>query len=158
MSGSTEGHGAFKASTPSNADTQLEARHKPLGSHYEQMLPLLQVAMHTNIFHTEHEDYPFWATALIYAVEKYMHRIAAVVPQSKIWARPQVTRKSTKRGEKAVTQSSVPPDGPSGVEKVCVMLTISKLFLNFTFKDGAPAVQIGEVHVQVRASWLSYFI
>ncbi|KAL1683051.1 hypothetical protein EV122DRAFT_273611 [Schizophyllum commune] len=131
MSGSTEGHGAFKASTPSNADTQLEARHKPLGSHYEQMLPLLQVAMHTNIFHTEHEDYPFWATALIYAVEKYMHRIAAVVPQSKIWARPQVTRKSTKRGKKAVTQSSVPPDGPSGVEK-----------------DGAPAVQIGEVHVQ----------
>ncbi|KAI5827899.1 hypothetical protein K523DRAFT_278003 [Schizophyllum commune Tattone D] len=136
MSGSNEGRDASQAPTPSNADTQIEP-HRPLGSHYQQMLSLLQVAMHRSIFHTEHEDYPFWATALTYAVEKYMHRTAAVVPQSKIWARPQVNRKSAKRGKGAIPASSVPADSMCHADHV-------KNVVHIHVQDDAPVARTGE--------------
>ncbi|KAL1720623.1 hypothetical protein EV715DRAFT_289269 [Schizophyllum commune] len=120
MTGSTGGDGAPAAQMPSSA-THSEAQHqqlvsRPLRSHYEQMLPLLHVAMHTNIFHTEHEDYPFWATAFTWAVEKYMHRIGVVVPQAKLWSTPHREPKLIEEGKKATTSSTTPND-PSSAKK-----------------------------------------
>ncbi|KAL1706551.1 hypothetical protein EV121DRAFT_289324 [Schizophyllum commune] len=120
MTGSTGGDGAPAAQMPSSA-THSGAQHqqlvsRPLRSHYEQMLPLLHVAMHTNIFHTEHEDYPFWATAFTWAVEKYMHRIGVVVPQAKLWSTPQREPKLIEEGNKATTSSTTPND-PSSAKK-----------------------------------------
>ncbi|KAL1753408.1 hypothetical protein FB107DRAFT_292413 [Schizophyllum commune] len=114
------GDGAPVAQMPSSA-THSEAYHqqlvsRPLRSHYEQMLPLLHVAMHTNIFHTEHEDYPFWATAFTWAVEKYMKRIGVVVPQAKLWSTPHREPKLIEEGNKATTSSTTPND-PSSAKK-----------------------------------------
>ena len=49
------------------------------------MLPHLQVNMHTNQFHTEHEDYIFTLPALTTMVESHMDRPAVVAAQPKIW-------------------------------------------------------------------------
>ncbi|KAL1690931.1 hypothetical protein GGG16DRAFT_113612 [Schizophyllum commune] len=130
MTGSTGGDGARAAQMPSSA-THSEAQHqqlvsRPLRSHYEQMLPLLHVAMHTNIFHTEHEDYPFWATAFTWAVEKYMHRIGVVVPQAKLWSTPHREPKLIGDGNKATTSSTTPNDPSSAKKDHASSATVSR--------------------------------
>ena len=141
MTGSTGGDGAPAAQMPSSA-THSEAQHqqlvsRPLRSHYEQMLPLLHVAMHTNIFHTEHEDYPFWATAFTWAVEKYMHRIGVVVPQAKLWSTPHREPKLIEEGKKATTSSTTPND-PSSAKKVRAVIIISTLSLTLNLRTTHP--------------------
>ncbi|KAL1663960.1 hypothetical protein GGF50DRAFT_55836 [Schizophyllum commune] len=116
MSISTGGNNATEAPMPSSVKSSSQGNHqqllhRPLVSHYERMMPLLQIAMHINMFHTEHEDYPFWASTLTYIVEKYMKRTAAVVPQWKLWSKPVKDRKEIEEGKKGASkQQSAPTD------------------------------------------------
>ncbi|KAI5827904.1 hypothetical protein K523DRAFT_353935 [Schizophyllum commune Tattone D] len=67
---------------PSNPSNTRQPKLMP---HFLRMLPYLQINMHTNKFHTEHEDYIFSGTALTSMVELHMDRPAVVVAQPKIW-------------------------------------------------------------------------
>ncbi|KAL1745513.1 hypothetical protein HDZ31DRAFT_63087 [Schizophyllum fasciatum] len=83
-------------------------------THFERMIPLLQVAIHTNIFHTEHEDYAFWQTAMTSMLESHMERPAVAVPQSKVWLMPKAVQNQLEdMGKKAIASGSDRATTPS---------------------------------------------
>ncbi|KAL1690935.1 hypothetical protein GGG16DRAFT_102784 [Schizophyllum commune] len=100
----TDSAGNFPPPNPSNHPP----RPVKLQPHFERMLPYLQVNMHTNKFHTEHEDYIFTLPALTSMVESHMDRPAIVAAQPKIW-RDDAPAQPEKQAETGVPNDEQPP-------------------------------------------------
>ncbi|KAL1745500.1 hypothetical protein HDZ31DRAFT_63076 [Schizophyllum fasciatum] len=108
---SGEGSPSRSPSTSGSPDTGPSVR---LMHHFERMIPYVQLLMHTNIFHTEHEDYAFWSAALTAMVEWHMVRPAVAIPQSKIWLLPEkVLHQVENLGKKKSGNTASTPSTPS---------------------------------------------